>query len=153
MKETLKKLKFESVRERKLEERLRFVRKEEANVMLAEFKLIKFEDPVEIFEKLQLITSIWQLLPNINSVINPETLTFLRLILAFGFRTMEFEMELEAPGNTFKFEIIINTFGMISKLGVGLRNNVIPSATPVKLTFCVILMSESIENPESLGNK
>lgn len=156
MKETLKKLKFESVRARKLEERLIFVRKEEVKIMLAEFKLIKFEDPIEIFEKLMFKNSIRQLLPNINSVIKPETLTFSRLILAFGLRTREFEIEielllLEDAGNTFKLKIIINTFGIISKLSVGVRNKDIPSATPVKLMFCVIWMPETTENPKGLG--
>ena len=129
------------------------MRKDKVKSMLAEFKVIKFEDPIEIFEKLQFTNLIWQSLPDKNSVINPETLTFSRLIIALGLRTMEFEIELELwlPGNTFKFEIIINVLVIISKLPVGVRNNDIPTPVPVKLMFCVIWMPELTENPKLLG--
>ena len=129
------------------------MRKDKVKSMLAEFKVIKFEDAIEIFEKLQFTNLIWQSLPDKNSVINPETLTFSRLIIALGLRTMEFEIELELwlPGNTFKFEIIINVLVIISKLPVGVRNNDIPTPVPVKLMFCVIWISELTENPKLLG--
>ena len=129
------------------------MRKDKVKSMLAEFKVIKFEDAIEIFEKLQFTNLIWQSLPDKNSVINPETLTFSRLIIALGLRTMEFEIELELwlPGNTFKFEIIINVLVIISKLPVGVRNNDIPISVAVKLMFCVIWMPELTKNPKLLG--